>query len=220
MAEQKIVIRLNKASNVLPPEMPAKIEEVHSWNIPRVVASLFILGSLLFWLFRGISSTTGESEDVGVLAEKPAIVHDQLNDNKSKLSGEMNAKVSDVPTWMNASERSLGLQSGVTRSQFTHAVRNNEPVDTVSSPVRVSSEKAMTLSFFTKVEGMAGEVIRHRWQHDGRVVAEIKFDVESNSYPVYSSKYLNDTMLGRWQVVVLNNADVELKSEEIVVVEK
>ena len=235
-----------------------KIEEVHSWNIPRVVTFLVIFGILLFGLYRGISSITPESENEGTVViqsstnfvvpteetmqpetaisvvpelsgEQSATYQGQAKGSDKMLSGDASTIESNSAVGSGTPERESAPQTDtnggalggeVTRAQFTRAVRNNEPVDSVSSPVQVSSEKAMTLSYFTRLEGMAGEAIRHRWQHDGRVVAEIKFDVDGDPYPVYSSKFLNDTMLGRWRVVVLNNAGAELKSEEILVVDK
>lgn len=94
-----------------------------------------------------------------------------------------------------------GLLGGsVTRAQFTRAVVKSEPVDSLSSiPVTVKY-----LYYFTELKGFTGETIAHRWEHNGKVVAESRFDIGGPRWRSWSGQMLAESMTGHWRVSVLD----------------
>jgi len=93
-------------------------------------------------------------------------------------------------------------QASVARAIITTGISQREPTDDVSN---VGSE-VTKVYFFTELHGMQGEHITHRWEHDGKTVSEVGFDVKSPRWRVWSSKSLQPDLAGKWTVKVLNNA--------------
>lgn len=100
-------------------------------------------------------------------------------------------------------------EDGVTRSVFTTAIDNREPVDQVG---QLSNDNSF-INFFTEIRGMEGHAITHRWEKDGEVKAEVTFNVGGNRWRVWSSKNLHPSWLGNWQVSVVDEGGNVLAQE-------
>ena len=86
------------------------------------------------------------------------------------------------------------------RAQFTRAVVNREPVDEVLELPNTARE----VFFFTDLRGLAGRRVVHRWEYQGRVMAEVGFDVGGPRWRVFSRKVLLPAQTGKWSVVVVD----------------
>ena len=51
---------------------------------------------------------------------------------------------------------------------------------------------------------MEGQQVTHRWEHDGKVMAEVPFQVGGPRWRVYSSKQLENDWTGEWKVSVVD----------------
>jgi len=101
-----------------------------------------------------------------------------------------------------AADQSGFSRGSVVRSVFTTAVKDREPVD------KLNNEKTHDdhIYFFTELRDMSGQTAIHRWEHDGKVVAEVKFNVRGPRWRVWSSKTFNPNATGEWKVSVVNGA--------------
>ena len=90
----------------------------------------------------------------------------------------------------------------VARGVFTSAVTDREPTDTITS----LSNDATNIMFFTELQGLQGQTVIHRWEHGDKVMAEIKFDVGSARWRVFSSKRLDPSWTGEWKVSVIDGS--------------
>jgi len=101
---------------------------------------------------------------------------------------------------------SVTSQAGrVARAIFTTAIIDREPVDTLE----ILSTDINRVFFFTDLRGLDGQIVTHRWEFDGQIMAEITFRVGSGArWRVYSSKNLLPEWTGTWTVAV-NNASGE-----------
>ncbi len=95
---------------------------------------------------------------------------------------------------------SLQAETGVSRSQFTTAIENKEPVSKLDT---VSSDQTRVY-YFTELLGLNGHTITHRWEYKGQVMAEISFKIEANRWRTWSSKNMLASWTGTWQVSVLD----------------
>ncbi len=95
-----------------------------------------------------------------------------------------------------AAQGNTAASGWVARATLTTAVQEREPVDSVSS---LSNDKT-TLYYFTEVRDMAGQTIKHRWEHNGEVMAEVEFEIGGPRWRIYSSKTLVPSWLGDWKV--------------------
>lgn len=89
----------------------------------------------------------------------------------------------------------------VVRAIFTTAIVDREPIDTLET----FSADTSRFFFFTDLRGLDGEIVTHRWEYNGQLMAEITFRVGSGTrWRVYSSKNLLPEWTGAWKVVVNN----------------
>ncbi|MDH5472891.1 MAG: DUF2914 domain-containing protein [Gammaproteobacteria bacterium] len=100
-------------------------------------------------------------------------------------------------------------EDGVARSVFTTGIDNREPVDQIG---QLTNDNAV-IYFFTEIRGMEGHTITHRWLKEGEVQAEVAFNVGANRWRVWSSKNLDASWIGNWQVMVVDEGGNTLAQE-------
>ncbi len=106
----------------------------------------------------------------------------------------------------------LGVLGGsISRSAFTSAVVNREPVDRLSA---VDSAHPY-LYYFTDLKGMTGQQVTHRWEYQGHVVKEKTFRVGAPRWRAWSATVLPPNQLGVWTVSVINDLDQIVWQEKI-----
>ena len=89
----------------------------------------------------------------------------------------------------------------VVRALLTSAIVDKEPADQISS-INKDQER---IYFFTEFSGLKGKMIKHRWKYQGKVMAEVNFNVGSEQWRCYSSKNLLPEWLGMWTVSVIDD---------------
>ena len=100
-------------------------------------------------------------------------------------------------------EEQSGFSRGsVVRSAFTTAVNEREPTEDLQN---LTNENGQVM-FFTELRDMSGQTAVHRWQYDGKVVAEVEFKVGGPRWRVWSSKAMQPQWTGEWKVSVVNGA--------------
>lgn len=90
----------------------------------------------------------------------------------------------------------------VSRSLFTRAILNREPVDTVS----VLGNDNTRIVYFTEIRGMSGQTITHRWEYNGKVIMEVPIKIKTTRWRAYSVKTLNPAWAGEWKASVVDAA--------------
>ncbi len=91
-------------------------------------------------------------------------------------------------------------QGTVARAVFTSGIKDREPTDTITS----LTNDITSISFFTELQGLQGQTVTHRWEHDNKVMAEVKFEVGSARWRVFSNKRLDPSWTGEWKVSVVD----------------
>lgn len=94
----------------------------------------------------------------------------------------------------------LPPNAGVARAAFTTQVIDNEPADQVV----VLTNNIGEITYFTDIRGMDGRTVTHQWEHEGRVVSRISFDVEGARAKLHSKRKLDPNLTGKWTVLVLD----------------
>ena len=95
----------------------------------------------------------------------------------------------------------------IARAMFTNAIVDREPAEPIES-LTTDFEKVY---FFTEFVGMEGRQITHQWIYDGKVVAEVPFQVGGPRWRVYSSKKLLSGWVGQWTVAVVDETGKKLR---------
>jgi hypothetical protein len=139
-------------------------------------------------------------------------------------SSEEPESLSDMARLEAASEDVVDLPSAdVARAQFTTGIEAREPVDRVTAVFSTNGEvfslngwPLPALYYFTEITDGSGETVIHRWEYNGRVMAETSFDIGKDRWRVYSRTELPSGMPGRWRVVVTDARGNVLKTNTLV----
>jgi len=118
---------------------------------------------------------------------------------------ESDAAVEASPATMpeTAMKEQSGFSRGsVVRSAFTRDIDDREPTEDLQNLTNENGQ----VKFFTELRDMSGQTAVHRWEYDGKVVAEVKFDVKGPRWRVWSSKSFVPQWTGDWKVSVINGA--------------
>lgn len=89
----------------------------------------------------------------------------------------------------------------VIRAILTTAIEDKEPTDEI---VAIDKNKDR-IYFFTEFANMTGQAIKHRWEYQGKTMAEVNFNVGSAKWRCYSSKNLLPEWTGIWTVSVIDD---------------
>ena len=118
-----------------------------------------------------------------------------------------NIKAGEIPY-----DPELGVLGGsVSRSTFTSAVVNREPIDRLSSVDNAHPY----VYYFTDLKGMTGQKVTHRWEYQGHVVKEQTFRVGAPRWRIWSATALPPNQLGKWTVSVINDLNQIVWQEQI-----
>ena len=138
-----------------------------------------------------------------VFAEEMATKQVEAKQTETKLLE------SDVtPTTAAASEEVIkkeqsGFSRGsVVRSAFTREIDEREPMENLQN----LTNDNVQVKFFTELRDMSGQTAIHRWEYDGKVVAEVEFNVKGPRWRVWSSKSFVPQWTGNWKVSIVNGA--------------
>ena len=100
----------------------------------------------------------------------------------------------------------------ISRAQFATKMEQREPVDDVIFVDDESSE----IFFFSEVLYMTGHKVVHRWEHEGREVSRVTFDIGGPRWRVFSRKTLDQNVKGKWTVLVTDEDGWPLASKVFV----
>jgi len=104
--------------------------------------------------------------------------------------------------------------SNIARAQFTSAIDNREPTDNIAT----LSNNSRKIYFFTELNNLEGKTITHRWEYEGKTMAEIKFNIGGNRWRVYSVKAIKPEWTGAWTVSILDDKGQTIKTNQMEVV--
>jgi hypothetical protein len=99
----------------------------------------------------------------------------------------------------------------VARAQLTSAIVRREPIDNITS-LSLADDKQ--LFYFTQINQLKDKMISHRWRLNGKVMAQVSLSIGGDKWRTYSSKTFNNSMLGRWEVAVLDENENVLSVTE------
>lgn len=146
-----------------------------------------------------------------IIAEEIKTNQIESNQTEATLIESEAAAIDATPA---ASAITMKEQSGfsrgsVVRSAFTRKIAEREPTENLENLTNENGQ----VKFFTELRDMSGQTAIHRWQYDGKVVAEIEFKVKGPRWRVWSSKSIMPQWTGDWKVSVVNGAG-EIISEK------
>ena len=122
------------------------------------------------------------------------------------LSPALYAADAQSPSAPAPDQAAVASAGGVARAAFSHDIENREPVGTLTELTNDENK----IFYFTELKGLSGQTVKHRWEYNGQVMAEIPFEIGGDRWRVYSSKQLDPIWLGEWKVSVVDEGGATL----------
>jgi hypothetical protein len=91
-------------------------------------------------------------------------------------------------------------KGSVQKAQFTSAVENHEPKDSLDS----LGNDQTRIFFYAVLVNLQGQEVTFRWSYNDVTQAEVKQTPNSGRYRTYTSKTLDPSKLGTWKVEVVD----------------
>lgn len=142
----------------------------------------------------------------GLIAFSGSVFADQHAENTS--SAPAAPAINETAQTSTESTPAAANTGTVARANFASDVQEREPIDKLNE-MSNDNEK---IFYFTELKDMAGQTITHRWEHNGKVVAEVPFEIGGNRWRIYSSKTLDPAWTGEWKASVVTSAGEELSA--------
>ncbi len=107
----------------------------------------------------------------------------------------------------------------VSRSVLTTNVVEREPVDAlqIEIPRHTFHDK---LYFFTEINGLQGQNVRHLWYFQNQLMADVQLGVHTPRYRTFSSKNIMLNQVGLWRVEVRDAQNHLLATKEFRIVRR
>ena len=121
---------------------------------------------------------------------------------ESDVPAETSAATPATTASVAMKEQSGFSRGSVVRSAFTRDIAEREPTENLQNLTNENGQ----VKFFTELRDMGGQTAIHRWEYEGKVVAEIEFNVKGPRWRVWSSKSFVPQWTGDWKVSVINGA--------------
>ncbi|WP_455207295.1 DUF2914 domain-containing protein [Kaarinaea lacus] len=156
------------------------------------------------------------AEATPAIGDEPVSATDTSTaDQASGESTSASEPASAEPAAQQAPTTDAEDQRKITRAQFTTAIADREPTDDI---VQLTNDNDK-IHFFTELVNFNGQTIKHRWEYEGKEMAEIEFKVEGPRWRIYSSKNIKPEWIGIWNVTILDQDNNPLKVTSFEVVE-
>ncbi len=99
-------------------------------------------------------------------------------------------------------------ESRVARAIFTTKIVEREPID----QILILSNKIQNVFFFTDLRHFEGQNVTHKWVYNDKVESVVTFKVKGPRWRVFSRKEIKPTQLGKWTVIVQDEAGRSVKA--------
>ncbi len=179
---------------------------------PILYIMAFFISTLAYAAESSTPAAPASSATETMPAESSPAESNPVESNIEPMATESTTEQSTTTSSDATAAEQAGFSRGsVVRSIFTTAIQDREPIDKLNNTASDTEQ----VFYFTELRDMSGQTAIHRWEHDGQVMAEVKFDVRGPRWRVWSSKSFVPSTAGDWKVSVVNGAG-ETISEELI----
>ena len=156
---------------------------ITEWNVKRIVIAIAVVLLVvisIFLLKTNNTTATQKNETVSVEPTAPS----------SSLSAE---------------QKTENKAGSVLRALLTTKVVNNEPVDEIPLPLKVSKKGSTWIYYFVELNALKGKTVYHEWLLDGQLVSRKKVTVADNIWRTASRQVFKYTSQTNWTVRLVDD---------------
>jgi hypothetical protein len=163
---------------------------ITEWNIKRIVIAvaiiLLVITSIVL-LISNDSSTVAKDQEISTEAPTP---------NNSP-----------------AIQKTENKTGAVLRALLTTKVVNNEPVDELPIPLKVSKKGSTWIYYFVELNAMKGKTVYHEWLLDGQLISRKKVTVADDIWRTSSRQVFKLTSQTNWTVRLVDEAGEKISEK-------
>ena len=221
MAEsKKVVIKINIDKHTSDLSIKPPIQ-VTVWHKQRIGVALLLLAVLLGGCYYGLRSyfapVQNMSENTSALLMSSAA---EGRGDGSTSGGQLSAppqiiehavaaaSVEHDKTESASSEAkrkfAIIFDKNVLRASLNSALKDNEPYQLVTSPIKLAENQRIELFYFTELRGIKHKVFYHNWSKDEKLVYKKQLAVHRKQLKVNSAKILSYNDKGNWQIQLVD----------------
>jgi hypothetical protein len=178
MADKKnIVIKVKyPASGKMSGHDISSPKTITVWNVKRIAIALAGIALVLTSVFYFINKDSQPTE-----SDKPAA-----------MSPEITANTSAKPK-MEGNNRVL-------RALLTSKVINNEPIDEITLPLKISKKGSTWVYYFVELRALKGKTVYHEWLLDGVLISRKKVNISDETWRTSSRQIFSYMSEKSWTV--------------------
>ncbi len=154
-----------------------------------------------------------ESSNTTVTTPEPTTTKSAADTSLIPMDSKTESLISQANTDLSTASPSAGTlhlnppvitihTDNINRAVFTHTLKNKEPNSIIDDTVILDEGGLTRVYFFTDIEDRAGDTFTHTWYHNGKKIVKVRTPIGSDTWRCSSSKYLDKTMEGDWEVKV------------------
>ncbi|MGR9115929.1 MAG: DUF2914 domain-containing protein [Gammaproteobacteria bacterium] len=147
-------------------------------------------------------------QDVTIVSKKPEV--NKAPDKPIEISAEIPVKPltglsSSAPHKVAEKqiEKSI-IHHKVKRALLARGISNKEPFGEIISSVKVGSDNATGVFYFTEIKDMKGRLFFHQWLREGKLVYKRPFKILGNRWRASTSKLFTKVNDGNWTVRLID----------------
>jgi len=100
--------------------------------------------------------------------------------------------------------KSIKSDTVISRALLTTGLNNKEPIDNISSTIKVNEQKATGIYYFTEINNMKGQALYHHWLRDDKLIYKRTIRILGNRWRAATSKLITYSRTGNWTVRLVN----------------
>ncbi len=167
-----------------------------------------------------IAGTDADTEVDGASQQSPAIEAMQeaaaAEDTATEAATQQEAAEADEssqpePAAAEDTTQPATVSGSIARATFTTGIIEREPRDMIET---LGNDSRMVY-YFTEAAGLEGTTLIHRWEYQGRVMAEVPIEIGGPRWRVYSTKNLEPGWTGEWQVSAVDESGAVLQTTSL-----
>ncbi|MDH5556261.1 MAG: DUF2914 domain-containing protein, partial [Alphaproteobacteria bacterium] len=94
---------------------------------------------------------------------------------------------------------------------FTTKISKRYPADEVT----ILDDSHQAISFFSELKEMSGKMVSHIWYYGDEVKFRTNFKIRANSWRIWSTQLLPESMSGEWKVEIVDEAGKVLQVRKL-----
>lgn len=155
---------------------------ITEWNIKRIFLAFLVVVLFIVTLFFFLKPDTQNPE-----LKPQAALPEKIIKTPVKSEIKINKK-------------SAKVNKNISRALLTFKINNNEPVDKIILPLKLSKKGSTSVYYFVELKAMKGHTVYHEWLLDGALITRKKVNISDNNWRTASRQLFSNSVKTKWTV--------------------